>query len=167
MDFERSAYESVLILQRVFNRLVRLKLKTTIQEVKASDENETGRPLSKEEFAALTLEGTICLRFPILNTENWKDKLSRNDLDISQAIYVLRLKNLSGYMEMCHFCLDKRCEGCPLPFTDDLTFNDLLIKIGATSNVSFYNEGYKHGKQDVIIDIIWNNRIEKSFFDKF
>jgi hypothetical protein len=70
-------------------------------------------------------------------------------------------------MESCHFCQDKRCEGCPLPFSKDLTFNDLLMKIGATSNVSFYTDGYKRGKQDVVIEIVWNNKIEKAFFDTF
>lgn len=68
-------------------------------------------------------------------------------------------------MESCHFCGDKKCDGCPLPFDENLTFNDLLIKMGTQSNVSFYNEGYKRGKNDVIIDIIWNNKIEKPFFD--
>lgn len=99
--------------------------------------------------------------FPSLNEENWKDVLSRNDLDLSQAYYCLRIKNLSGYMESCHFCNDKRCEGCPLPYTDKMTLNDLFMKIGITSNNSFYTDGFKRGKQDVIFDIVWNNKIEK------
>lgn len=32
--------------------------------------------------------------------------------------YVIRIKNMAGYMDACHFCGDKRCEGCPLPFDD-------------------------------------------------
>jgi hypothetical protein len=41
------------------------------------------------------------------------------------------------------------------------------MKLGATSNVSFYTDGYKRGKQDVILDIIWSPKIEKAFFDGF
>ena len=68
-------------------------------------------------------------------------------------------------MEACNFCEDKRCEGCPLPFTEEITYSDLLGKIGVTTNSSFYNDGYKRGKQDVIFEIVWNMKIEKSFFD--
>jgi hypothetical protein len=41
------------------------------------------------------------------------------------------------------------------------------MRLGATSNVSFYTDGYKRGKQDVILDIVWNPKIEKAFFDGF
>lgn len=72
-------------------------------------------------------------------------------------------------MEACHFCGDRKCEGCPIPFNSTLTYNDLLIKIGANSNVSFYPnfDTYKRGKHDVIFEIIWNNKLESVFFDKF
>ncbi len=68
--------------------------------------------------------------FPTLNSENWKNLLSKNDLDLKEALYTLRIKNLTGYMESCNFCGDKRCEGCPLPFDANQTYNDLLIKLG-------------------------------------
>lgn len=68
-------------------------------------------------------------------------------------------------MESCHFCGDKKCEGCPLPFSKDMTFADLLGKVGATSNNSFYTDGYKRGKNDVIFEVIWNMKIDKTFFD--
>jgi hypothetical protein len=74
---------------------------------------------------------------------------------------------MSGYMESCHFCGDKRCDGCPLPYDKNLTFKDLMMKIGIDSNISFYSEGYKRGKNDVILEIVWNTKIEKSFFDAF
>lgn len=71
-------------------------------------------------------------------------------------------------MEACHYCGDKRCEGCPLPFSKDLTVRDLLMKIGVENNISFYKEDYyKRGKQDVILEIVWHNKIEKAFFDNF
>ena len=82
-------------------------------------------------------------------------------------VYSLRIKNLTGYMEACHFCADKRCEGCPLPFDKNTTYADLMAKIGVNSNVSFYNNDYKRGKQDLILEIVWNSKIEKPFYDQF
>lgn len=67
-------------------------------------------------------------------------------------------------MEACNFCEDKRCEGCPLPYTEDMIYGDLLGKIGITTNSSFYSDGYKRGKQDVIFDVVWNMKIDKDFF---
>ena len=68
---------------------------------------------------------------------------------------------MSGYMEACQYCNDKKCDGCPLPFNKDLTYNDLLIKLGVDSNVSFYNDSYKRGKSDVIFDIVWHQKVDK------
>ena len=67
-------------------------------------------------------------------------------------------------MEACNFCEDKRCEGCPLPYTENMIYEDLLGKIGVTTNSSFYSDGYKKGKQDVIFDVVWNMKIDKDFF---
>ena len=92
--------------------------------------------------------------------------MGKNDLDINEGIYSLRIKNMSGYMESCQFCGDKRCEGCPVPFSSRLTLKDLLTKLGVESNVSFFNDlGLKRGKQDITLEVVWNNRLEKSLFD--
>lgn len=93
--------------------------------------------------------------------------LSRNDLRKNEAIYQLTIKNLSGYMEACYFCSDKRCDGCPLPFDKNLTLQSLLDKIGIDSNISFYEDGYNKGKKELIFEILWNTDIENSFFNSF
>ena len=91
--------------------------------------------------------------------DNWKNLLSKNDLDIKQALYCLRIKNMTGYMDPCHWCGDRRCEGCPLPFDPNLAYNDYLIKLGSSGNDSFYvNDAYKRGKQDIILEVVWNSR---------
>ena len=74
---------------------------------------------TREEFEALSDQDAFQMIFPTLTTENWKNLLSKNDLDIKEALYTLRIKNMTGYMESCQFCGDKRCEGCPLPFEDN------------------------------------------------
>jgi hypothetical protein len=74
---------------------------------------------------------------------------------------------MSGYMEACQFCGDKRCDGCPIPFSSELTFKDIMMKVGIYNNTSFYLQGYKCGKSDVTLEIVWNNKIEKVFFDTF
>lgn len=132
--------------------------------------NEEGeiKHLSMEEFEALSLEQKFKVFFPTLNEENWKDLLSKTtDFKFEEALYLLKLKNMSGYMESCHFCGDKKCDGCPVPFDSKLTVNDLFIKLGITSNDSFYSDGYKRGKNDVIIEICWNPKTEKTFFESF
>ncbi len=72
-------------------------------------------------------------------------------------------------MEACHFCGDRKCEGCPLPFLSDLIYNDLLTKAGITSNVSFYPnfDTYKRGKYDLILEIVWNSAVPVEFFEYF
>jgi hypothetical protein len=92
----------------------------------------------------------------------------KNDLEMSQALYCLRIKNMTGYMEPCHWCQDKRCEGCPLPFDANMTYNDMLMKVGNSSNESFYSsDAYKRGKQDLILDVVWNQRTSSEFFKQF
>ena len=102
---------------------------------------------TREEWEALSDEEAFQQAFPELAVDNWKNLLSKNDLDIKQAVYCLRIKNMTGYMDPCHWCGDRRCEGCPLPFDPNLTYNDFLIKLGSSGNDSFYiNDAYKRGK---------------------
>ena len=102
---------------------------------------------TREEWEALSDEEAFQQAFPELAVDNWKNLLSKNDLDIKQAVYCLRIKNMTGYMDPCHWCGDRRCEGCPLPFDPSLTYNDYLIKLGSSGNDSFYiNDAYKRGK---------------------
>ena len=95
--------------------------------------------------------------------------LSKNDLSIQEAIYTLRIKNMTGYMEACHFCSDRRCDGCPMPFTESATYNDLMNKIGINSNVSFYPnfDTYKRGKHDLIFEVVWNIKVHAEYFEQF
>jgi hypothetical protein len=95
--------------------------------------------------------------FPSLNEDTWKEILKKDDFTMDEMLYSLRLKNITGYMEPCHFCADKRCDGCPLPYTDDIIYNDFLTKIGVNSNSSFYTDSYqKRGRNELIIDIVFS-----------
>jgi hypothetical protein len=140
-----------------------VKVGSTIDE---NDEKKT-RPMTLEEFKALSDEEAFHASFPVLNEATWKNCLSKNDFLLSDLIYCLRIKNLTGYMESCYFCGDKRCEGCPLPYTDDIKFEDLLRKIGQQSNDSFYLDGYNRGKKDIVLETVWHQTMDKSFFAPF
>ena len=70
-------------------------------------------------------------------------------------------------MESCYYCADKKCEGCPLPYTDEIKYEDLLRKIGQPSNESFYLDGYNRGKKDIQLETIWNSTIDKTFYSVF
>jgi hypothetical protein len=50
---------------------------------------------------------------------------------------------------------------CPLPFTDSLTVLDMLHKVGAEDNVSFYNG--KNGRSDFILHLVWHRDFQKGF----
>jgi hypothetical protein len=123
--------------------------------------------MTLEEFNALSDEEAFKLTFPALNEDTWKNTLSKNDFSLQDITYCLRIKNLTGYMESCYFCGDKRCEGCPLPYTDDIRYEDLLRKIGQVSNDSFYGESYTRGKKDIQLETIWLGNIDKSFYSRF
>lgn len=106
--------------------------------------------------------------FPALSEVTWKQVLAKNDNPITDLPYVLRIKNLTGYMESCYFCGDKRCEsGCPLPYTDELTYGDLLQKIGQQSNDSYFGDHYNRGKKDINLDAVWCQSLTKEFFSQF
>ena len=45
-----------------------------------------------------------------------------------------------------------------------MTYSDLLSKIDQKSNNSFYGDASFRGKKDVIIEVVWNQAIEKPFF---
>jgi hypothetical protein len=69
-------------------------------------------------------------------------------------------------MEPCTFCGDKRCDGCPVPFTNERTYNDLLKGLHVTSNNSFYSDDYsRKGRKDVIIELIFSKQIHKSLYE--
>lgn len=60
-------------------------------------------------------------------------------------------------MESCHFCGDKKCEGCPVEYNPNKTVKDIFMGAGVTNNESFYLDSYKRGKGDVIIEIVWSS----------
>lgn len=43
-------------------------------------------------------------------------------------------------METCHFCGIHTCKiNCPVPYSSSMTVMDMINKVGAEDNVSFYN----------------------------
>lgn len=73
---------------------------------------------------------------------------------------------MSGYNEMCKFCQERSCDGCPLPFRDDMDFEQLMKRVGISNNESFYWDGYDKGRKDVVFEIVWNNKINTDFLSK-
>ena len=73
--------------------------------------------------------------------------------------YQLKIENTSGYMQECHFCQSNTCRhNCLLPFDSNQTVLDMLHKVGAEDNISFYGE--KRGKNDFILNLIWNKMFD-------
>jgi hypothetical protein len=149
-----------------FSELYAMK-KNYFKKLRDGEEQAQQEYLSKEEYETLTNEEAFKVTFPVLGEENWRQVLKKDDLDYTSMIYQLRIKSLTGYMESCYFCGDKRCEGCPLPFTSALTYGDMLKKIGVSSNNSYFGDNYSRGKKDFIIEVVWNSQVEKGFFAQF
>lgn len=100
--------------------------------------------------------------FPDLNEENWKEELNQKRWDQEKMPYVLKIENNTGYNTDCHFCGNHNCRtSCPLPYNSKLTVLDMLNKVGADDNVSFYSN--KGGKSDFILNLNWNQDFEKVF----
>ena len=76
--------------------------------------------------------------------------------------YLLKVENTSGYAQDCHFCGNYMCrQNCPLPFSTKETVLDMLHKVGAEDNISFYNN--KKGKSDFILNLVWHKDFDKVF----
>jgi hypothetical protein len=57
-------------------------------------------------------------------------------------------------METCHFCASHGCKiNCPVPYSSKITVIDMINKVGAEDNISFYNN--RQGRQDFILNIVW------------
>ena len=57
-------------------------------------------------------------------------------------------------METCHFCASHCCKiNCPVPYSSKITVVDMINKVGAEDNISFYNN--RQGRQDFILNIVW------------
>ena len=68
--------------------------------------------------------------------------------------YQLKIENNTGYGQNCHFCNNSRCSrSCPLPYSSSMTLLDLLHKVGAEDNISFYNN--HRGKHDVVLNVVY------------
>jgi hypothetical protein len=93
----------------------------SIAEVESSE----GELYSKDEFLALSTEEQFNSAFYGINEDNSKEILGKKDIDVKTIPYALKLKNNSGYYESCYYCGDKRCDGCPLEFSDKMMFKDL------------------------------------------
>lgn len=65
-------------------------------------------------------------------------------------------------MEPCNYCGDRKCDDCPLPFTETKTYEDLLNSLHVHTNHSFYFEDHsKKGRKDVIIQLVFSKDISE------
>ena len=99
--------------------------------------------------------------FPTL-TEEDQNCLEKKHFNFDDLPYQLKIENISGYMEDCHFCGNSYCRSnCPLPYSSKETVLDTLHKIGVEDNISFY--GGNKGKRDLILNILWHRDFEDAF----
>lgn len=90
-----------------------------------------------------------------MNSDNWKDLLSKRDFSLKEMPYQLKIQKNSGYSMDCHFCNQRSCmKNCPVPFTDTITILDMLQRVGVEDNTSFYGNNGSKGSRDFILNIV-------------
>jgi ubiquitin carboxyl-terminal hydrolase 4/11/15 len=90
----------------------------------------------KKDYSLVTDEELFEMMFPDLNESNWEDA------SIKDYPYVIKLiRTLDRYYEKwCFYCKRKECNNCLVPFTNNLTVQDLLnrTKDPDTKNDYYY-----------------------------
>ena len=115
-------------------------------------------------FAEGDLEKMFKAFFPKLELDNWQEVLEKKNFDANDLPYLLKVENITRYMQECHYCNNSYCRNnCPLPFTEKMTVLDMLHKIGVEDNVSFYEAKRNSGKSDLILNIIWQRDFNEQF----
>jgi hypothetical protein len=100
--------------------------------------------------------------FPALTEQSWPQLLGKRNFELNELPYQLKVENNAKYLENCHFCASQQCKtNCPVPFSAQLTVLDMLHRVGAEDNVSFYNN--RQGKQDFILNVVWQRDFDKNF----
>ena len=124
--------------------------------------NAEGANVTTEMFEAMSYQEQYDLLFSKLNENNWKEVMSQKVWNVDEMIYKLMVENNSSYAQDCHFCGNYHCrKHCPVPFREDMTVLDMLNKVGADDNISYYNNG--NGKHDFILNIVWHEDFQKDW----
>ena len=71
-------------------------------------------------------------------------------------------------MEDCQFCKSRKCEGCPLPYTDKLKYEELLRRLGIKGNESYFSENYSsRGRNEIVLELSLAQNLGKEIFEPF
>jgi hypothetical protein len=54
--------------------------------------------------------------------------------------YRLVFKDISGYYDLCFYCGQSRCGGCPVPYIDAMTIEEVMNKISIKANDTFFSD---------------------------
>jgi ubiquitin carboxyl-terminal hydrolase 4/11/15 len=82
-----------------------------------------------------------------------------------QQPYKIQFKDITGYWDECHYCGEQRCNGCTVPYSDEITIEAILTqKLKLKSNNTLFTDDYKSNGKELIIKVVWNQAISKSIF---
>lgn len=81
---------------------------------------------------------------------------SEEGFSIKHKPYSLLFKNISGTWNACDYCGQTKCDGCLVPFTDEVNVGQVLKNIKQESANSFYNQSYKIRGKELILNIVWH-----------
>lgn len=79
--------------------------------------------------------------------------------------YMLTFKDISGYYEECHYCGESRCGGCPVPYSDTATVQQILGKLNLSENNTFFSDNRVSRGKEIILQVTWHHEIFSKLFD--
>lgn len=105
------------------------------------------KPFTKKNFDALSLEDAykLCMKGILKEAtaaDNSTGIIQGTDgvFEVEDMPYEIYFKNVAGYYEDCHFCGQRNCSNCAVPFTEAVTVEALLKNFGLTTNDTFFSD---------------------------
>jgi len=89
---------------------------------------------------------------------------SDDGFSIKQKPYALNFKNISGTWSQCEYCGQTKCNGCPVPYTDQATIGSILDTLKQDSVNSFYSSNPKVRGKELIFNVLLHQDIHKGLF---
>ena len=72
------------------------------------------------------------------NPESW---------DVNKQPYRVYFKDISGLNQNCYYCDSRRCDGCPVPYINDLKVKEIFEKLKMDSNETLFEDDMTKGKE--------------------
>ena len=150
-----------------FRPLFEKKLYETTIESDNSDSHPQNVVKEKVDYSKLTDKEFFEKVFPNITEENWNEKLKKNNDYPYTLLFLNTTKKTHLTKYNCFYCNSSTCINCCVPFTSELTVNDMLAKLNKTRNNYYYYEHgvYQDDKRELELEVVFNDDQTKCIVD--